>query len=328
MTSSTKHARKLMVQNGSLVDIFGQSFIIFEKYVKVFDLYFIATQLSPDEKVLHGASVWYQYIDNNDDGIPDNKDVYDTLVKNKATMFMFLDEAEKTKLLSSFDGDEAGIKIPQDLQAEETRPGSIDSGVFDASLEECLHVLTTAYSKQYPDEFGDKPGSSIANAMDIARGGRFMKIPDSYPAGAWYTYRDETCDYSCQINEYLYWGLTSILGAQIDRKKELENEWKLTSRAEVETNDPAIFRLLTNSSYKFPTKLPTIANYTMKFANTTESPQSTPSSTKSNKSPQSTASSTKSSEKSGSGLYSCSYAMCFVSLIITNTVIYFNRLLQ
>ena len=31
--------------------------------------------------------------------------------------------------------------------------------------------------------------------MDTARGGKFEEVPDSYPAGAWYTYTEKGCDY-------------------------------------------------------------------------------------------------------------------------------------
>ena len=50
--------------------------------------------------------------------------------------------------------------------------------------------------------------------MDEARGGHFEEVPEKYPDEAWYTYYDETCDYECQITEYIFWALTSILGGQ------------------------------------------------------------------------------------------------------------------
>ena len=71
-------------------------------------------------------------------------------------------------------------------------------GEFDASLEEVLHIINFAgHSAAYPDTFGLNIGSDLANAMDIARGGSsLMKIPNPYPANAWYSYDDKTCDYS------------------------------------------------------------------------------------------------------------------------------------
>ncbi len=67
----------------------------------------------------------------------------------------------------------------------------------------------------YPEVFGRVPGTEMANAVNLARGGRYMEDPpEQYPEDAWYTYYDETCNYDCQLSEYLYWGFTSILGGQ------------------------------------------------------------------------------------------------------------------
>ena len=67
-TKQPIHADKLEVVHGSLVETLGKPFSIFTKHVKVFDLYFVATERSDDMKVLHGASIYYQYLDNDDDG--------------------------------------------------------------------------------------------------------------------------------------------------------------------------------------------------------------------------------------------------------------------
>lgn len=92
--------------------------------------------------------------------------------------------------------------------------------------------------------------------MDLARGGQFTSIPSPYPAGAWYTYDDSTCDYSCMVTEYHYWALTSLLGAQQNRLDEIGQEWKLNTKAKLIQQDPAIYQLLTDPQYKFPTVLP------------------------------------------------------------------------
>ena len=92
--------------------------------------------------------------------------------------------------------------------------------------------------------------------MDIARGGQFTEIPETYPSSAWYTYDDQTCEYGCMVTEYFYWALTSILGAQKNRSDEIGQEWKLNTKDLVQTNDPAIYSLLTDSTYKLPSILP------------------------------------------------------------------------
>ena len=94
--------------------------------------------------------------------------------------------------------------------------------------------------------------------MDVARGGHFEKIPNPYPASAWYSYDDETCDYGCMIIEYLYWAHTSLLGAQDYpwRLEEFEHEWKLNSADKLRSTDTAIYELLRNPQYELASMLP------------------------------------------------------------------------
>ena len=92
--------------------------------------------------------------------------------------------------------------------------------------------------------------------MDVARGGQFINIPETYSENAWYTYDDETCDYACQVTEYTYWALTSILGAQSNRLGDIGHEWSLNTSAKVQQTDAAVYDLLTESQYGFPTVLP------------------------------------------------------------------------
>ena len=72
----------------------------------------------------------------------------------------------------------------------------------DATLEEVLHVITdTGYAMAWPKIFGMETtsNSKLTQAMDVARGGKFLIPPKKYPSKAWYTYDDTTCDYSCQV---------------------------------------------------------------------------------------------------------------------------------
>ena len=233
----------------------------FRKRVNVFGIPVYATADTPDAKVLHAANVLAQYLDNNADGKPDHVQVHAMMKKKQAGMVMAATERSFERLdVHRYIPERIwDAMIMQGLFGEETLPGWSRRGRFDATLEEVLHLITHAgYAHVYPEVFGEKPGSQIAKAMDLARGGYFRRVPRSYPAGAWYTYDDRSCDYGCQITEYTYWGLTSILGAQDypGRGRDIGGEWRLNTRDKVKQRDPTLYRLLTDPRYRFPSILP------------------------------------------------------------------------
>lgn len=237
------------------------AFQVFDQYVDVFGVAIYATDAVPEDKLLHAAAVMAQYLDNDEDGEPDNPLVLETLVENSASMILFNDEGERAEdefMDRGEDVFDAGYGV-QPLYGFEIHPEGSRGDEFDATLEEILHLITASgYAFAYPDVWGEEPGTEVAEAMDVARGGFFDGVPRSYPAGAWYTYDDRTCDYPCQVTEYIYWSLTSLLGAQDypERAEQIENEWRLTTPELVESQDPAMFALLTDPEYAFATVLP------------------------------------------------------------------------
>ncbi len=196
-----------------------------------------------DAKLLHAANLMAQYLDNNEDGTVDNPILLTTLQNNNGHIYLWKTTAQQ-----------GGLAL-QDLGADETVPTwhtNGHTGTFDAALEEVWHVIThTGYAKAYPTISGENAGTSLSNAMDIARGGNFTTIPN-----AWYTYNDATCEYDCMSTEYIYWAMSSILGAQTNRLSEISQEWDLNTNALVQSTDNTIYTLLTDPQYKFPTVLP------------------------------------------------------------------------
>tara|TARA_B110000858_G_scaffold9562_1_gene9992 strand:- start:1650 stop:2498 length:849 start_codon:yes stop_codon:yes gene_type:complete len=226
----------------------------FNKKVIVFGIDLYAVREVEDAKLLHAANVMAQYLDNDEDGLIDNQLVLNKMLGNKAFLVMW--KKKKDLNIRPPSG-----RIGQDLGNDEINPSFVsngNTGRFDATLEEVLHLINNAgHSYAYPETFGKNQKSALSKAMDVARGGRFFKIPSIYPANAWFSYYDSTCDYeTCQTIEYLYWALTSILGAQENRLNEIGKEWKLNTADLLENTDNEIFELLTNPIYNLPTILP------------------------------------------------------------------------
>ncbi|WP_410766998.1 hypothetical protein [Haloferax sp. DFSO60] len=237
----------------------------FDKSMVVFGVRLVATERVSETKLRHAGTVMAKYLDNDEDGVPDNPAVVDELVAQKATLIVPYDERELEEVFGFLEQTfpPSRAESIQDLHAVEILPSGLPHSTtgdrFDATLEEVLHLVThVGFSSVYPDVFGEQTGSEIARAMDAARGGHFEDVPNSYPDGAWYTYDDDTCDYGCQITEYTYWAATSAMGAQEvgSRPGEIDNEWKLATRAAVEERDAAVLEILSNPEYGFPTKLP------------------------------------------------------------------------
>ena len=73
------------VNESNIVDIF----------IDVFGVYVIAPEDAPIEKVLHTANVLAQYIDNDEDGVPDDPNVLRELVENNYIVPVWREEDEE-----------------------------------------------------------------------------------------------------------------------------------------------------------------------------------------------------------------------------------------
>ena len=183
-----------------------------DKYVNVFGIHIFASLTTSEDKLSHAAGVLAQYLDNDEDGAPDNTRVLSHLVSRSLFIIMPGTETEMEGLEMDL-VEKAGYRFGQGLYGEETKPdflvdGKInapDGGYYDGALEEILHPITHyGYANAYPEVFGTRRGSILAKSMDAARGGYFEQVPkggpkSGYPAEAWYHYTDETCDYGAWL---------------------------------------------------------------------------------------------------------------------------------
>ena len=239
---------------------------VFNKKIDVFGIPVYAFKGVSDRELRHVASILAEYLDNDLNGQPDNLEIIETMHRGRAAALIF--EADNEDFEKVADMIQSSREHSEDLitviYSEEIVFNNGDHGEFDASLEEIFHLITSAgYVETYPHVFGDRRGTQIAKAMDKARGGYFRHVPKHYPKGAWYAYYDDTCDYSCQTIEYLYWLVTSNLstkgmGQDIPgRYKQIQHEWRLNTHEKVKNGDKLGYKIISNKRYKMPNKLPT-----------------------------------------------------------------------
>ena len=227
---------------------------IFTQEITTFGMRIVGTDTVASETLRHAAQVAAEYLDNDENGVADDEEIPHSLRRRRALLVMFANAQERDTVGVFERMSVEGFHV-QDLYADETNV----PGRFDATLEEVLHLIHTAgYAQVYPMAFGPNPGTRLTAAMDIARGGRFESVPPEYPQEAWYHYDDETCSYECMAVEYLYWGLTTILGAHTDagRCAEIRREWEVCTSEALMMRDRALYALLTDGQYVLPTTLP------------------------------------------------------------------------
>ena len=259
--------------NGTISELDGA----FAKHIEVFGSHIVATTAVSDEDLLHAAAVFAEYLDNDEDGVVDNLAIAENLSSRSATLVMGATESDFENAIKKLPESmhqrfDDGEIVLQNLFGDETINNNETSDRFDASLEEVLHLITHGgWAHAYPNIFSEQGGSHIANLTDAARGGHFEEssiddcdgggqcaLPSGgdYPESAWYTYDDDTCSYACMITEYVYWGVTSMLGAQAQRCSEINHEWRPCTFAALNETDPDLVSLLTDSEFKLPSILP------------------------------------------------------------------------
>lgn len=231
---------------------------VFTKYVDVFGCGIYAESSVPDDKVLHAAAVWAELIDNNEDGIVDDPALLAELQSKQALMPIF--QADGNAAMNSFMNNYNGDGVSAVLWQSEMDPSQTGYWGADASVEEILHTINgVGHVNVYPAAFDLTPNSSLLSAaMDVARGGQFLSVPASYPAGAWYHYDDVTCDYECMAIEYLYWMIVSNMGILDDAATcaGIANEWEPCSQALLQATDLLGYALITDPVYKLPQNAP------------------------------------------------------------------------
>ncbi len=236
----------------------GPGLNIFSKYIEVFGCGIYAEENVPDEKVLHAAAIFAELIDNDEDGVVDDPALLSELQDRQALMPIFTSDGSPgmNTFFDNYDGDGVGAVLWQQ-EIDPFQPGHWGA---DASVEEIMHTINSVgHVNIYPEAFSLEPNSSLLSvAMDVARGGQFMSVPNSYPAEAWYHYDDFTCDYQCMAIEYLYWIQVANMGILNDPQtcSGIANEWEPCSQALLESMDVLGYALITDSQYKLPQNAP------------------------------------------------------------------------
>jgi len=234
---------------------------LFTKYVNVLDcIHIYAEETITDSKVLHAASIAAELLDNNEDGLIDDPNVQDALSGKNTIMPLFAYEGSDAEdlLFDNFDllFEEYNYCAGAVLYNNEIDPLNPGYWSNDASVEEILHTINAcSHIEIYPDVFGLEPNSSqMSDAMDIARGGQFISIPNNYPEEAWYHYDDETCDYECMAMEYLYWCIVTNMGLLNDNMicNGISDEWELCNQQDFESTDFLMHNIITNPDFNIP----------------------------------------------------------------------------
>ena len=233
----------------------GIAFSGFTKYVDVLGCFFIVAESTiPDAKVLHAAAVAAELLDNNEDGIVDDPLIESQLQNEQAFIPIFSSEGSNAEnlLFDNYNGNGASAV----LYKNEMDPLQTGHWGDDATVEEVIHTINhVGHTNIYPNAFSMQANSSLmSDAMDVARGGQFMTIPNPYPASAWYHYDDWTCDYECMMIEYMYWAIVSYMGILDDAQtaQGIANEWEPYNATLLQSTDILIYALITDTQYKLP----------------------------------------------------------------------------
>ena len=236
------------------------AFSIFSKYVNVLGIIHIYAESNiSDEKVLHVAAVAAELLDNDENGIVDDPLIEASLIELNTIMPVFQSE-NGNSIDTFFDNLEDDGCLGAVLFRNEIDPSQPGHWGDDATVEEVLHTINSCgHVEVYPSLYALEPNSSdLTDAMDMARGGQFINIPDPYPDEAWYHYDDWTCEYDCMAMEYLYWCIVTNMGILADAQTcaGIANEWEPCTPELFESTDTLMFNLVTNPENMLPQLAP------------------------------------------------------------------------
>merc|ERR1719341_997153 len=246
------------------------------KYTKVFGVPVFAHTSVSDAKFQHVASIMAEWLDNDEDGCVDTPVILKHLLNKEGTAFAVVkSNTAKNDWVVPFAQKNLDCSAPQ---AEfETKPKCTGlkgtNACFDATLEEVWHIIQNqSYAPAFKKFFwtGTRDdaktkfknvNSTLATLLDAARGGipRSPNVPKGgkYPAKAYYTYDDKSCNFSCQAIEYWWWSTAAYTGL-LKNRSAVKKEFKYYLPDEFKAKDPKMYALITDRSkgYNLPNRSP------------------------------------------------------------------------
>jgi hypothetical protein len=226
----------------------------FNRKIIVFDIPLFAFKTVEDAKLIHIANVLAQYLDNDEDGVVDNTTIHAQLKTNNSFIFLWKTTIERDAVVPPSGHNTYNIGADS---VNLIWHSNGHTGDFDNSIESVWTFISkNGHEVSFPSVFSSQANSEISDAMNTARGGNFPNPPANYPVTAWFTNSEATCNFSCQVTKYNFWILSSMLGANENRLTDIQDEWKLNTRAKVQSDDVKAFAVFTNATYKLPTVLP------------------------------------------------------------------------
>jgi len=209
-------------------------------------------------KANHVAHVFYQLLDNDADGVPDDSSLHSHMVSKGYLLWVPSNESDSTN-----DGTwPSSVGQTQMTAIDETFPNSCDvpanrgasatdrstwgaavgntSGCDtgrDASTEEILHLMTHAASELYPVLWGPSFSSTVGAALSAANGncgwGYLNNYidPSSNNCQGQFAYDDTTCDEECNVVEGIYWASVAYIGGLYTTTTTnfAKNEWLMAT---------------------------------------------------------------------------------------------------
>jgi len=247
------------------------------KFTKVFGVAVFVHNSVSDAKLQHAASIMAEWLDNDEDGCVDTPVILKHLLrKDKPAFAVVRKNKSPDNWAVPFNNKKFECSAPQ--KEAETRPectgvkGTNDC--VDATLEEVWHIIQgQGYAPAFKKYFwmGD-PGldmatkfknvnSTLATLTDAARG-QIPRVPSvpkggKFPATAYYTYDDKTCEFTCNAIEYWWWSTASITGL-LNNRSSVKREFKYYLPEVFKAKDPKMYALITDTTkgYRLPTRPP------------------------------------------------------------------------
>ena len=193
-------------------------------------------------------------LDNNEDGIVDDPLIEAQLISENALMPLF--SAEGSSAENTFFNNYNGDGVSAVLYNNEIDPTQTGHWGDDATVEEIMHTINhVGHTNVYPAAFSMQANSSLmSTAMDVARGGQFMTIPNPYPASAWYHYDDRLVIMSVWQLNISIGHLVSNMGILDDPQTAsgIANEWEPYNATLLQSMDTLMYALITDAQYKLP----------------------------------------------------------------------------